>query len=559
MKLKVLLFSLLFLISLNLKAQTTMGGTATMGGTSVFDPQCTANNGVCANGPLVQSGTNSRYWIVKGTSGPAVVLRGDYSWNLITDYGTNGSPTAIDFTAFVNFAKSHNINSVTLWKKDTPVLYSWQAGVNWTLSPWPWNRPGPGNASDGNLKWDLTSFNSTYFNLVRSRCLQLYQNGMYCVLLLFDAADTTFTRGSADGGPFTSGNNINSVADGYLNSGSVGTGMFTMTTNNAVSNAEDAYVEHLIDTVNDLPNVIYELAEEQPGTSFNGTPGYGGASTMTFWAPHMKGLISTYEAGGTWESITYPGKPVQHPVGIGSMNVNDVSDSTLYSSTQDWIEPTINSNFANQFMANVATNNQGKVVVNDSDHSQDPATLLNSNGTVNDPQDREYIWENIASGAAGVFFLDPYLISLPSTTPVRNTCGGSIVNGVCTTVDSKWNNFRNALGWVGNVTSLLDFQLMTPQTSKCSTTYCLTNNAASGYKGVFFQPPVGGAFTVDLSAVSGATTLTTQWFRPTTGVVTTGSSVMGGSASQSFTPPWTNGSGCTTNVDCDAVLIVTGP
>jgi hypothetical protein len=538
------------------RGQATIGGSAAIGGTAVLDPLCTPN---CAIGPLVQSGTNSRYWIVKGTTGPAIIFRGDYSWNLLMPYGENGAPQTVSFANFVTFAKSHNINMVTLWRKDTPVLYGWQLGVNWTIGNWPWNRPGPGTASDGNPEWDLTSYNSTFFSTLRTDCLLLYQNGIYCNILLFDMSDNTFTRGSADGGPFTSGNNINSVADGYLNSGSVGTGMSTMTTNNAVSNAEDAFVKHLIDNINDLPNVTYELAEEQPGTSFNGSPGYGGASTMTFWAPHMLGLIHAYEGGGTWESTTYPAKALQHPVGIGSMNVNDVSDSTLYSSTLDWIEPTINSTFSNQFPANVATNNQSKVVVNDSDHSQDAATLLNSNGTVNDPQDREYIWENITSGAAGVYFLDPYLVSLSTTSPVRNTCGGTITDGICTTVDTKWDNFRNALGYVGNVTSLLDFQLITPQTSKCSTTFCLTNNAASGYKGVFYQTVGGGAFTVDLSAVSSGTTVTSKWMRTTTGVVTTGTSVMGGSATQSFTPPWTNGSGCTTNTDCDAVLILTGP
>src|SRR5260370_38043365 len=114
---------------------------------------------------------------------------------------------------------------------------------------------------------------------------------------------------------------------------------------NAISGYQDTYVKKELDTLNDLPNVIYEVAEEQP------------AGSATWWFPHMISLGRSYEST----------KPQQHAVGIGSMNATAPSDSTLYSSAADWIAPTINTNFSNQFRSNVGVKKQGKVGMNRSD------------------------------------------------------------------------------------------------------------------------------------------------------------------------------------------------
>jgi hypothetical protein len=67
----------------------------------------------------------------------------------------------------------------------------------------------------------------------------------------------------------------------------------TMNAPNTITNYQDAYVRKVIDTVNDLTNVLWEISEEAPGNS-------------TWWQPHMISLIHSYEAG----------KPLQHPVGF---------------------------------------------------------------------------------------------------------------------------------------------------------------------------------------------------------------------------------------------------
>lgn len=496
--------------------------------------QVTCPTEPCAHGPLTQSGTNSRYWVRPDTGKP-VVLVGSHTWNDFQDIGTGGTAPAFDFNAFVSFLQAHGHNATILWKKDMPTECNWQLGLNWVQTPWPWNRNGPGNASDGQLKFDLTSFNATFFNRLHARALQLYQANIYAFIEIFDGNNSGSTRcgtntsPNGDGGPFTGVNNINGVNDNYT-SGTAGVGAFTMTTTNGVTAAEDAFVQHLVSVMDDLPNVVYEIAEEQPGTSFSGTSGYGGASSLTFWAPHVFSVIRAAEAS----------LPIQHPVGIGSMNSADFTggDAALYASTADWIGPQINNNFANQFPANVAVNNQGKVVMNDSDHAQDPQTLLNANGTVNDAQDRKWLWENITQGAGSVTLMDPYDIDFHTTSPVRNTCPGSVANSICSptsSVDAKWNPLRNAIGYVLKATNLLDLSSMTPQAALSSTGFALANTSAFNSGFLVYQPN-SGAFTVNLTSQAG-NVLTVQWLNPQTGVLTSAGTVNGGSAAQSFTAP----------------------
>ena len=497
-------------------AKDTAGNSTTSAGVIV-----TVSNAVNTSmGPLVQSTSNSRYFVIQGTT-QAVLLSGSHTWNDFLDIGLNGTPTTFDFNGFVSFLTAHKQNATILWRKDLPTECGWINGTD-VQTPWPWLRPGPGTASDGQAKWDLSQLNQAYFDRLRQRVMQLQGSGIYAIVELFDGNNLTSARCSNDGYPFTGANNVNGVDDGYT-SGSSGVASVTMSSNNAISNYQDAYVKKVIDTLNDLPNVLWEVAEEEPSGS------------MTWWAPHLFGLIKTYEKGGTWEGTTYSGKPLQHPVGIGSLNASSPDDQALYSSTADWIAPTISSNWSNQAPGTVSSNNQGKVVINDSDHSFDAATILNSDGTVNNPKVRAYQWENITDGAAGVLFMDPYNIYLPSTSPVRNTCS-TPVNGICTGgLDAKYEPFRTSLGYGPPAASKLDLVKTTPQPSLSSTGFCLADAVASGAEYLVYAPN-GGSFTVNLSATTH--NLNVQWIDPTTGALTNAGTVIGGSSSQSFTPPW---------------------
>jgi len=480
-------------------------------GTSPAINVTVSNSTSTSMGPLKQSTINSRYFV--DPSGKAVFLAGSHTWNEFQDTDTSGStPAAFDFNSFVNFLKQNGHNATILWRKDLPQYCGWNfSGSVWNMAPWPWQRTGPGLATDSRPKFDLTQFNQAYFDRLRADVQRLQQNGIYAFVELFDGNQLTSARCSTDGYPFTGANNINGVDDGY-SSGSGGTNSVTMSGPNSLTGFQDAYVKKILDTINDLPNVIYEVAEEQPAGSAN------------WWFPHIISLVHSYEAT----------KPFQHLVGIGSMNASAPNDGTLYGSTADWIAPTINTNFNLQFPSNVSTNNQGKIVVNDSDHSYFWKTFTNSDGSLNNTQMSQYLWENVTSGAAGVVLMDPYLIYWPGS-PNRNLCNNP-VHQICTGgVDTKFDQFRANMGFAVNfVNTRLDLVKMTPQGNLSSTGFCLADNVASGAEYLVYAPN-GGSFTVNLSAT--AKTLNVEWLNPNNGTTINGGTVSGG-LTKSFTAPF---------------------
>lgn len=531
---------LVLLLPLLLASSTRaqVSGGATVSGSASLNAACTP---VCATGPLAQSGVNSHYFINTFTGKP-VYLTGSHTWNDFDDTSTAAVPSAFPFSQFVTMLKTNGHSVTILWHKDMP-RENWQ-GSTWNLLPQAWQRTGPGNASDGLPKFDLTQFNQPFFDKMRSEVVTLYLNGIYAIVQLFDCNNLTSARlgntsPTGDGFPLTGVNNINSVSDSYT-SGAAGVGSCTMAsaaTNPSLVAVQDAYVRKMIDTLNDLPNVILEVAEEQPGTSFSGTPGYGGASSMTWWVPHILELIKTYEGGGTCTSCAgspvYSPKPLKHVAGVGSMNFNDQNDPALYASTAQWLAPTLG---ATTFPANVATNNQGKLVINDSDHSLFYTAFVNSGtGVVNDIALRGYIWQNFTNGAAGQVLMDPYIISLP--TSQRNPCA-SPTNGICANPLTKYDPVRAAMGYTQKlIPTIVNLLAMTPQPALSSTGFCLANNTATTSEFVVYSL-AASSFTVNLSGQSGRN-ITVAWLDPTTGAISI-SSVLGGNATQSFSAPWGN-------------------
>lgn len=492
-------------------------------------------------GPLVQSTTNSRYYV--RPDGTPVYLTGSHTWDDFQDKDTSASPAPFNLTNFIAMLKADNHNATIVWNRDSPRECNWNGAPPWNLKPQIWIRSATPGASDGGNKFDLTQFNQPFFDRMASEVSTLQANGIYAIIELFDTADLSFTRcgttsPSGDGFPLTGINNINGVSDGYT-SGATGVGAYTMTGNNGITAIQDAYIKKLVDTLNAFPNVLWEVAEEQPGTSFAGTPGYGGASSLTFWAPHILELLKTYEGGGTCTSCsgtpTFTAKPFLHPAGIGSMNVNDVNDAALYALTNaSWIAPTINSNFNNQFPCVPATNNQGKIVIQDTDHSCDASTLVvPATGAINDVQARQAVWKTFTNGGSGFIFMDPYVISFTGNN--RNPCA-SPVNGICANPMTKYDPLRQTMGYVNLLTPKINNLLaMTPQAALASTGFALARNIAGGEFVIY--APSGGAFTVNLTAEVNRS-MQVQWFNPLTGAFTTLGPVIGGSATQSFTPPW---------------------
>ena len=176
-------------------------------------------------GPLRQS-RNPNYF--EDASGTPLVLCGSHTWNTLQDWGTKGSVRPLDFDAFVRFLKAHGHNFTLLWSTELPrfrglpttelgkIRYRGTSSPpDFTVSPFPWMRTGPGLATDGGPKFDLTKFNPAYFDRLRARVQALDKAGIYAGVYLFTGEFLLRFRFAADGYPFSGPNNVNGVDDGY--------------------------------------------------------------------------------------------------------------------------------------------------------------------------------------------------------------------------------------------------------------------------------------------------------------------------------------------------------
>src|SRR5258706_2348486 len=88
----------------------------------------------------------------------------------------------------------------------------------------------------------------------------------------------------------------------------------SMTSENPITAIQDAMADKTVDTLNDLPNVLWIVSEEA-------------ASNTLWWQDHMIAHVRGYEAK----------QPFQHPIGLGA--VTGAPDSTIYDSDADWVAP----------------------------------------------------------------------------------------------------------------------------------------------------------------------------------------------------------------------------
>jgi hypothetical protein len=348
------------------------------------------------------------------------------------------------------------------------------------------------------LKFDLTKFNPDFFERLRTRAEALNRAGIYVGVYLFTGEWLNIFRCPSDGYPYTGANNINGVDDGYTG-GKKGTGSITINAPNAITGFQDAYVEKMIDTLNDLPNVLWIVSEEAPANS-------------TWWNNHQIAHTRAYEST----------KPHHHPIGYAALIGS--TDATLYNSDADWVAPAVRISPAESCGSG---HSRCKVSVNDSDHSY--WEMWKDTPQVN----RNYEWENFMHGNQ-VLFMDPYVAYYPRES--RNMCV-SPTNAICSGPDKRYDNFRDNLGYILKYSRKLNLAKVTPSSALTSTGYCLAQTPTVGAEYLVYDPS-GGAFTVNLSAMAGSRKLSVEWFNPSTGVATAGDAIPAGSPSQSFTPPF---------------------
>jgi hypothetical protein len=443
-------------------------------------PEYAARNSVLGNGPLRPMAGNGRYFADE--TGKVVYLTGSHTWSNFIDSGDVNPPPVVDFTAYLNFLNARNHNFFRLWRAEN--ARGGEAGEDYWFSPMPYQRPGPGVAQDGQPKFDVTRWNQAYFDRMRERVVAAGERGIYVSIMLFDgwSVDSKF-GGHVPwiGHPLNAANNINGI-DGDPNGNGNGEETHTLSApiSPTITALQEAYVRKVIDTVNDLDNVLYEISNESPVTS-------------VAWQYHMIRYVKEYE-------LT---KPVQHPVGM-TVAWPGGSNGDLLASPADWISP-------NGDVNNPPAADGRKVILNDTDH------LCGVCG------DRKWVWKSLTQGTNPIF-MDPY-------------DGVDKERGFSESYDPDNPNdvsIRANLGYARTYAERMNLAVAVPRGELASSGYCLANAASSVAQYLVYQPE-SGPFNVDLSATPG--TLNVEWLNPETGIVTTGTPVAGG-ATRTLIPPF---------------------
>ena len=456
-----------------------------------------------AVGPLQVHSSNPRYFT--DGSGRVVYLTGAHTWENLMDSGLTDPPPVFDYNGYLDFLQSHNHNFFRLWRAEN--AKGGETTDNYWFSPLPYARTGPGKGLDGKPKFDLTQFDQAYFDRMRSRVQAAGQRGIYVSIMLFDGWSVV-SKVSAHhpwiGHPFNGSNNINGI-NGDSNGNGSGEEIQTLSSS-TVTSLEETYVRKVVDTVNDLDNVLYEISNESEGGA-------------TQWQYHMISYIKSYEAG----------KAKQHPVGM-TVEWPGGNNAELFASPADWISP-------NGDVNNPMVGDGRKVIVNDTDH------LCGICG------DRSWVWKSFTQGLNPIF-MDPYT-------------AGTTARGSITGYDPNNNNdvsIRKNLGYALSYANRMNLAAMTPHPELASTGFCLANPSSQGAEYLVFVPPyrpitavleyfgvhnrlsnmieipLSTEIRVDLSSDSG--TLSVEWFDPTTGEVMDGGVIKGGSRQSFSTPRW---------------------
>ncbi len=417
--------------------------------------------------------------------GKAVYLAGDHTWTNNVSFAGSGQ---FDFGAYLNVLQNEGANLVRYWAQGQTFN---PGGGGGAVSMTPFLRSATPGANDGGNKFDLTKFNQAYFDHVRADVVAAGEKGIYVGVMLFFDADPYGQYRNWNTDFWNGANNVNhTTTDNHT----AGTGQDA-----ATMALQTAYVAKMLDTLQDLPNVLWEVANE----SFNDQ------ATIN-WQNQIVNFIHQHEtsSGG-----------LKHPAGISAPfphNDQTAINGMLAATNADWIAPQGWQDYQN----NPPPANGAKVQIVDTDHT------FGIGGDVN------WVWQQFTRGQNVNIMDDMGGTGLP----------GTLTAGVSPAQRAAEASERLGIKETRSVASTLNLAGMKPAGNLASTGYALADTS-NGQFVVFAQS--GGSFTVDLSSAAGKT-LAVQWLNVQTGAFSTAAAIAGGNGRQSFTSP----SG-------DAVLVLT--
>ena len=379
-------------------------------------------------GPLTVHPDNPRYFA--NPEGQAIWLTGSHTWATLQERGIEGKNPDFDYPGYLDFLHSHGHNFFRLWVwEHTQWMQFADAEVPVRYTPPIFQRTGPGLALDGLPKFDLTQFNDAFFERLRERVIEAKRRGIYIGVMFFQGFSVLkpqkdkHSGNNWHGNPFNKENNINGI-DGDPAGNDTGHQLHTLTVP-AINRFQEAYVRSVIDALNDLDNVIWEIGNELPAESVE-------------FQYYMIRFVRDYEAT----------KLFQHPIG---MTGAPVSTTSLMASSADWVSPP-----DPKWMMNPPAADGSKVMIIDTDHCR---------AMFHDPA---WVWTNFTR--ANHFILMDGYVDYRIGSPLQP--------------DPKWNTTRDAMGAARRLSEQLDLVKMKPLPKLASSGLCL---ADPGQTWVVFQ------------------------------------------------------------------------
>ena len=446
-------------------------------------------------GPLRPHPVNPRYFTdgskLADGSWRVVYLTGSHTWANLIDRGPTDPPPKFEFGSYLEFLQKHNHNFIRLWGRQLS-WYPKYGDVVLYAGPLPWQRTGPSRALDGKPKFDLTKFDTVYFERLRSRIIAAGEHGIYVFIMLFGGYQESGPNWT--GSPFHRDNNISGV-DGDPDRDGRGLEIESLSAiPDAVAEVQKAYVRQVVDCVNDLDNVLFEISNE-------------GGETSKDWQYEMIRFLQKYERT----------KPKQHPVGMTAGYWSaDENRTTLDASPADWvsylfeIKPAKGQEALNVHDPFVASGR--KVSIQDSDHWWVVSIYGDSEFG------RQWVWKSFCRSH------NPILMEhLPPRSFIAQDHPLSLE-------DRGYVASRMAMCHTISFAERMPLASMQPSNDIASSTFCL---AAPGEEYLVYSP-VGGTVAVDLSGYDRE--FSVEWFDPAAGKAMAAGRVRGGDRREFHVP-----------------------
>jgi hypothetical protein len=295
-----------------------------------------------ARGPLVVSTANPRYFTVASHERKAVYLTGSHIWNNLHDGMGPGAACAetseqLDYGAYLDFLDEHGHNFIRLWRWEQFKSQAAGGDFHLCMAPQPWARTGPGSAKDGKPKFDLDRFDEAFFDRLRDRVVAAGKRGIYVAVMFFDgwALHLSPAPDHVEGHPFHTANNVNGVGIGSIVDYQV------LPLDPRVQALQEAYLRKVVDTLHDLPNLLWEVANESSGGGTvdpafaqalgqTGTPEWGDSTAWQYWVIDR---VRRHETEMSYDRHPM-GMTMQFPV-PQQTKVND----PLFNSRAEWVSP----------------------------------------------------------------------------------------------------------------------------------------------------------------------------------------------------------------------------